>query len=56
MSQAPSPSPDALPADVEALLAPLVGLEERPVAEHVAAFDEVHAGVRRVLAGEDLQS
>lgn len=31
------------------LLSPLDGLEERPVAEHPAAYEQVHAGLRAVL-------
>lgn len=48
MSQASS----EVPEDVQRLLQPLEGIEGRPVTDHVAAFEEVHAGVRRVLAGE----
>ncbi len=58
MSEATTPPitsaapPAATGDDLGALLAPLEGLEERPVEEHVAAFESVHAGLRDVLAGE----
>jgi hypothetical protein len=50
MSQATSETPD----DVQSLLQPLEAIEDRPVGDHVAAFEEVHAGIRRVLAGESV--
>ncbi|WP_157210141.1 hypothetical protein [Nocardioides aequoreus] len=54
MSELPSDRPAAVPGDdLAELLRPLQDLEERPVAEHVAAYESVHAGLRRVLAGED---
>ena len=37
---------------VEAVLATLDGLEDRPVAEHVAVFEHAHESLRRVLAGD----
>lgn len=48
----PGPPPRAAdPADVVArALAGLGGLEERPLAEHVAAFERVHAALGEALA------
>lgn len=55
MSELPTDPPTASAPgdDLAELLRPLQGIEERPVSEHVAAYEEVHAGLRRVLAGED---
>ncbi len=58
MSELPTDQPTvAVPAgdDLAELLSPLQGLDERPVSEHVSSFEEVHAGLRRVLAGEDVR-
>jgi hypothetical protein len=45
--------PSGHPA-VDAVLASIEGLEERPVAEHVAVFEDAHDALRRALndAGE----
>ncbi|GAB3993546.1 hypothetical protein [Nocardioides marmoraquaticus] len=54
----PGPPPSARPAvevsddDLATLLAPLDGLDERPVGEHPAAYEEVHGRLRAVLAGD----
>ena len=39
--------------EVDALLAPLEGLEDRPLGEHVGAFDAVHRGLQDTLATLD---
>lgn len=61
----PGPRPDdprppeqrpvaALRADVEAAVAGLDALDDRPVSEHPAAFERVHAALGRALsAGSD---
>ncbi len=46
-----SASPSA--GEVAQALAVLHGLEDRPVAEHVAAFDEVHRRLQDALATLD---
>lgn len=38
---------------VDAALGRLDGLQERPVAEHVAIFDEVHRALQDALAALD---
>lgn len=54
MSELPADRPAPAPGDdLAELLRPLEGLEDQPVSEHVAAYESVHAGLRRVLAGED---
>lgn len=40
------------PDPVEAVLSSLEGLDDRPVAEHVAVFEHAHDSLRRVLAGD----
>jgi len=47
----PEPAPVA-DEELTALLAPLAGLEQRPVGEHPAAYEQVHGRLRAVLAGE----
>lgn len=47
----PEPDP-VVDEELDALLAPLGGLEERPVGEHPAAYEQVHGRLRAVLAGE----
>lgn len=37
---------------VQAVLSSLEGLDDRPVAEHVAVFEHAHESLRRVLAGD----
>ena len=54
----PRSGPAAAPADpaeiVGAAMAGLEGLAERPLAEHVAAFERVHAALGEALAaGEE---
>lgn len=44
-----SPQPTGHPA-VDEVLASLAGLEERPVAEHVAVFEAAHDRLRAALA------
>jgi hypothetical protein len=44
-----SPRPTGHPA-VDEVLASLAGLEERPVAEHVAVFEAAHDRLRAALA------
>jgi hypothetical protein len=55
---APVPGPPPRAADpaevVDAAMAGLEGLVERPLAEHVAAFERVHAALGEALsAGEE---
>lgn len=38
-------------AEVDAALGPLRGLDDVPVAEHVAVFEQAHETLRRTLAG-----
>ena len=38
-------------ADVDAVVASLRGLDDLPVAEHVAVFEQAHESLRRALAG-----
>lgn len=45
------PTPEALRVPVDAAMAGLDGLDERPLAEHVAAFERVHAALGDALAG-----
>jgi hypothetical protein len=55
------PAPNAGPAEaqhtasvrVAAALAPLAGLEVRPLAEHVESYQRVHAELQAVLAELD---
>jgi hypothetical protein len=44
------PGPDRLRAEVEAAVAALDGLAERPLAAHVEAFERVHAALGAALA------
>lgn len=37
--------------EVDAVLDTLIGLPDRPVAEHVAVFEQAHESLRRTLAG-----
>lgn len=41
---------DGVDHEVASLLAPLRGLDERSVTEHVAVFEAVHAALREQLA------
>jgi len=43
--------PEALRVAVDRAMAGLDGLGERPLAEHVAAFERVHAALGDALAG-----
>lgn len=45
----PRPEPDATAA-VDAAMAALDGIEQRPLAEHVEAFERVHAALGDALA------
>ena len=45
------PGPEALRVAVDRAMAGLDGLDERPLAEHVAAFERVHAALGDALAG-----
>lgn len=45
----PRPEPDATAA-VDAAMAALDGIEHRPLAEHVEAFERVHAALGDALA------
>lgn len=47
-----SPSPDPSPAIADAL-AGLDGLDARPTAQHVAAFERVHAALTDALSAID---
>ncbi len=38
-------------ADVDAVVASLTALDDLPVAEHVAVFEQAHESLRRTLAG-----
>lgn len=38
-------------AEVDAVLGSLRGLDDRPVVEHVAVFEQAHETLRRALAG-----
>jgi hypothetical protein len=38
-------------ADVDAVVASLTALDDQPVAEHVAVFEQAHESLRRTLAG-----
>lgn len=38
-------------SDVDAVIASLAGLDARPVAEHVAVFEQAHESLRRTLSG-----
>jgi hypothetical protein len=38
-------------ADVDGVLASLSALDELPVADHVAVFEQAHESLRRTLAG-----
>ena len=38
-------------ADVDAVVASLAALDDLPVAEHVAVFEQAHESLRRTLAG-----
>ena len=44
------PQPERLRADVDTAMAGLEGLDARPLAEHVEAFERVHAALGAVLA------
>lgn len=46
--EAGDPQATGLPA-VDAVLASMDALEERPVAEHVAVFEQAHEQLRRAL-------
>lgn len=57
----PDSAPSAAPtgnADVDAVLASLEGLEDRPITEHVAVFEQAHDRLRGALssAGDDQTS
>jgi hypothetical protein len=51
----PAPGPPPRPVDphqrVQDALAQLDGLPERPLAEHVAVFEDLHAALGDALAG-----
>lgn len=51
----PAPGPSPGPVDpqqrVERALAALDGLDHRPLAEHVEAFEELHTALSDALAG-----
>jgi hypothetical protein len=38
-------------ADVDAVVGSLAALDDQPVAEHVAVFEQAHESLRRTLAG-----
>ncbi len=38
-------------ADVDAVVASLTALDDLPVADHVAVFEQAHESLRRTLAG-----
>ncbi len=40
-------------ADVDAVIASLSGLDDLPVAEHVAVFEQAHESLRRTLVGAE---
>lgn len=42
-----APAPD----EVAAVLTAVEGLDDRPLGEHVAVFEQAHESLRRVLAG-----
>lgn len=46
----PEPEPTG-DADVDAVVASLAQLDDLPVAEHVAVFEQAHDSLRRTLAG-----
>lgn len=46
------PQPAELRARVDAAMTGLDGLADRPLAEHVAAFEEVHAALSAALAAQ----
>ncbi|MEQ6902152.1 hypothetical protein [Nocardioides sp. YIM 152588] len=48
MSEVPAP-PSTDIEEVDAVLATVAGLDDRPVAEHAAAFEAAHAVLRRTL-------
>lgn len=51
---APQPPVASLSAGVDEAMAGLAGLSERPVGEHVAAFERVHTALGEALsAGSD---
>jgi hypothetical protein len=41
--------------DVDAVVGSLDGLDDLPVAEHVAIFEQAHESLRRTLAGTNAQ-
>ena len=45
------PATDTAPDEVAAVRAAVEGLDDRPLAEHVAVFEQAHDSLRRVLAG-----
>jgi hypothetical protein len=49
----PGPAPRLVDPQqrVQRALAPLDGLDERPLAEHVAVFEELHTALGDALAG-----
>ena len=53
MARPSGPSHPAASARVDAALAHLDGLDDRPVGEHVAAYDAVHRGLQDALATLD---
>ena len=38
-------------ADVDTVVGSLTGLDDLPIAEHVAVFEQAHESLRRTLAG-----
>jgi hypothetical protein len=48
-----SRAPEAITEDLEAAVGSLDGLDERPVGEHVAYFDALHAALQDALASID---
>lgn len=49
-------APDREQDPVAAVLVTLDGLDERPVAEHVAVFERAHESLRRALAGDGVRA
>lgn len=47
----PTPAEQTGRGDVDAVIASLTGLDDLPVAEHVAVFEQAHESLRRTLAG-----
>jgi hypothetical protein len=47
--QAPAPAPRTGVEAVDAVVASVEAVTDRPLAEHVAVFEDAHAGLRRAL-------